>query len=189
MDDPTRAARRKPVGTEAIDMSRFIRMVLSAVFMVAIVGPSVALAGGPTHSRVSFTYTLADAVADYQAYGDNAGDCGDFVLLVDFDVERLVTTWPDREIREVHFIGHFYNAADTSRSIVRGGDFVLTMRFDADGFPESITRVGVTVYAVIDGQRIVVHAGRDVLSFATGPMSATPKAGADVSPAVCDALR
>jgi hypothetical protein len=164
-------------------------VVLSVAFMLAIVGPSVALAGGPTHARVSFTYTLADAVADYQAFGDNAGDCGDFDLLVDYTVERLVTTWPDREIREIHYIGHFYNAADTSRSIVRGGDFVLTLRFAADGSPDTITRVGVTEYAIVDGRRIVTHAGRDVLSFASGPISATPRAGGDVSPAVCDALR
>jgi hypothetical protein len=169
-------------------MPRLIRGVLLATLMLAIAGPSATLAGGPTHTRVSFTYTLADAVADYQNFGDNAGDCGDFVLLVDFHVERLVTTWPDREIREVHYSGHFYNSADTSRSIVRGGNFVLTLRLAADGSPETITRAGVMEYVIIDGRRVVTHAGRDVLSFATGPISATPKAGADVRAVVCEAL-
>ena len=170
-------------------MPRHIRSVLLAAFMLAIVGPSATLADEPVHTRVSFTYTLADAVADYQAYGDNSGDCGDFVLLVDFTVERLVTTWPDREIREIRYTGHVYNSADTSRSLVRGGDFVLTLRFSGDGSPETITRTGITEYVVIDGRRVVTHAGRDVLSFATGPISETPKAGGDVREAVCDALR
>lgn len=170
-------------------MSRRIRAVLSAALMLAIAGPSAAFAAGPTHARVSLTYTLADAVADYQAFGEHAGDCGDFVLLVDFHVERLVETWPDREIRKIHFMGHFYSAADTTRFIVRGGDFVLTLRFAADGSPETVTRAGVTEYAIIDGRRVVTHVGLDTLSFATGPIRATPRVGVDVSAAVCDALR
>lgn len=169
-------------------MPRLIRGVLLAAF-VLIVGAPAAFAAAPTHTRVTFTFTLADAMAELQAFGAHAGDCGDFVLLVDFTVERLVTTWPDREIREVHYIGHFYNATDTSRSIPRGGDFVVMLQFSADGFPETITRAGLTEYVIIDGRRVVTHVGRDVLSFVNGPISATPKAGADVSPAVCDALR
>ena len=166
-------------------MPRSIRSALLAAFMLAAIGPSATLASEPVHTRTSFTYTLADAVADYQAFGDNSGDCGDFVLLVDFAVERLVTTWPDREIREIHYTGHVYNSTDTSRSIVRGGDFVLTLRFAAG----TITRTGTMEYVIIDGRRVVTHAGRDVLSFATGPISATPKAGDDVREAVCEALR
>ncbi|MEA2619229.1 MAG: hypothetical protein QOC97_2, partial [Chloroflexota bacterium] len=133
-------------------MPRQIRSVLLAAFMLATIGPAVTLADEPVHTRLSFTYNLADAVADYQAYGDNAGDCGDFVLLVDFTVERLVTTWPDREIREIHYIGHVYNSTDTSRFLVRGGDFVVTLRFSADGSPQTITRTGIMEYVVIDGQ-------------------------------------
>ena len=38
-------------------------------------------------------------------------------------------------------------------------------------------------------RRVVTHVGRDELSFATGPISATPKAGAGVVQAVCNALR
>jgi hypothetical protein len=43
-------------------------------------------------------------------------------------------------------------------------------------------------YVEIDGQRVVTHVGRDELDFATGPISATPKAGDAVRQAVCDAL-
>jgi hypothetical protein len=43
-------------------------------------------------------------------------------------------------------------------------------------------------YVIIDGQRVTTDVGRDVLSFATGPVSATPKAGPEVRQVVCDAL-
>ncbi len=167
---------------------RLIRAILFTTLATVIAGPSATLAAGPTRSETIFTYTLADAIADYQAFGDNAGDCGDFVLLVDFHVERSVTMWADHETRHVKYSGHFYSSADTSRSIPRAGNFELTFWFGDDGFPVSLTRTGLFEYAVIDGRRVVTHAGRDELSFVTGPISATPKAGDAVSQAVCEAL-
>jgi hypothetical protein len=170
-------------------MSR-IRIALAlAVMTIGLALPASSFAAAPERFSTSFTYTLADAIADYQAFGDNAGDCGDFVLLVDFTVERSVTVFADREVRHVHYIGHFYNSEDTSRSIVRGGDFSITFALDSNGEPYQLTRTGVFEYAIIDGARVVVHVGRDELSFATGPISATPKAGDAVSEAVCAALR
>jgi hypothetical protein len=151
--------------------------------------PGAVSAAGPERFESTFTYTLDDAIADYQAFGDNAGDCGDFVLLVDYSVVRQVAVWPDREVRHVHYTGHFYSSADTTRSIVRSGDFTLTLWLDANGDPTGITRTGVFAYVVIDGQRINFNVGRDELSFATGPISATPKAGDVFAEAACDALR
>jgi hypothetical protein len=170
-------------------MNRTLRGMLLALAAMSLAGPAVVSAAGPEFSQASFTYTLADALADYQAYGDNAGDCGDFVLLIDYAVERDVARWPDREVRHVHYTGHFYSSADTSRSIVRAGDFNIEFALDAAGDPTSVTRTGVTEYVIIDGQRVVTHVGRDVLDFATGPISATPKAGSDLRAVVCDALR
>ena len=170
-------------------MSRMLRGMLLALTAMSLALPAVVSAAGPERFHTSFTYTLADALADYQAFGDNSGDCGDFVLLVDFSVERDVTLWPDREVRHVHFWGHVYNSADTSRSIVRAGDFNIEFALDDAGNPTSITRTGVFDYVIIDGQRVVTHVGRDVLDFATGPLSATPRAGSDVRAVVCDALR
>ena len=167
---------------------RLIRAVLFTALATTIVGPPTTLAGGPARTETSFTYTLADAIADYQAFGDNAGDCGAFVLLVDFHVERSVTIWPDHETRHVKYSGNFYSSADTSRSIPRAGNFELTFWYGDDGSPLSLTRTGLFEYAVIDGRRVVTHAGRDELSFVTGPISATPKAGDAVSQAVCAAL-
>lgn len=80
------------------------------------------------------------------------------------------------------------HADGTSRSIERSGDFNLTFALDANGFPTMLTRTGLFEYVVIDGRRVVTHVGRDALSFATGPISATPKAGDAVRDAVCDAL-
>jgi len=170
-------------------MSRTLRGMLLALAAMSLAWPAVVSAAGPELSHGSFTYTLADALADYQAFGDNAGDCGDFVLLIDYSVERDVARWPDREVRHVHYDGHFYSSTDTSRSIVRAGDFNIEFTLDAAGDPTSVTRTGVSEYVIIDGQRVVTHVGRDVLDFATGPISATPRAGAEVRDVVCDALR
>jgi hypothetical protein len=163
--------------------------MLLALAATSLALPAVVSAAGPELSHASFTYTLADALADYEAFGDNAGDCGDFVLLVDYAVERDVARWPDREVRHVHYTGHFYSSADTSRSMIRAGDFKLEFALDAAGEPTSVTRTGVTEYVIIDAQRVVTHVGRDVLDFAIGPISETPRAGSDVRAVVCDALR
>jgi hypothetical protein len=159
-----------------------------SVFVLALSAPMAVSAAGPERFSTSFTYTLADAIADYAAFGDSGGDCGDFVLLVDFTVERDVAVWPDREVRHVHYTGHYYSSADTSRSIERSGDFVLTFWLDANGEPTGLTRTGVFEYIVVDGRRITTHVGRDELSFATGPISSTPKAGDSLTQAACDAL-
>ena len=159
------------------------------LFALGLTAPAAVSAAGPERFETTFTYSLQDAVADYEAFGDNVGDCGDFVLLVDYTVVRQVAAWPDREVRHVHYTGHFYSSADTSRSIVRNGDFNLTFWLDANGEPTGITRTGMFEYVVIDGRRIVSHVGRDEFSFAAGPISATPKAGDSLTQAACDALR
>jgi hypothetical protein len=170
-------------------MSR-IRMALAIALTVAgLALPSAASAAGPERFGSSFTYTLADAIADYAAFGENAGNCGDFVLLIDYTVEREVAVWPDREVRHVHYSGHFYSSADTSRSIGRGGDFNLTFWLDSSGTPVAVTRTGLFEYAEINGSRVVTHVGREEIDFATGPISITPHAGDAVREAVCNALR
>jgi hypothetical protein len=170
-------------------MSRSLRGMVLALSALSLAVPAAVWAAAPQQFDSSFTYTLADAEADYEAFGSHAGDCGDFVLLVDYAVERHVTIWPDREVRHVHYDGHFYSSADTSRSIVRSGDFNIEFALDTEGNPTSITRTGVMDFVIIDGRRVNTHVGRDVLDFATGPVSATPRAGADLRELVCDALR
>ena len=112
-------------------MSRFAMLPAALLLLLTFAGPAVAAA--PPQTTTTGTFTLADAIFEYENFGVYDGDCGDFVLLVDFVVVRDVTTWPDREIRHVRYEGHFYNASDTSKSIVRNGDFALTFRFDETG--------------------------------------------------------
>jgi hypothetical protein len=171
--------------------NRTMRRSLAAATLALLASFAIsgmAVASGPERFETTFTYTLTDALADYEKFGDNAGDCGAFVLLVDYTVERQVAVWPDREVRYVHYTGHYYSSADTSRSIERSGDFTLTFWLDSTGAPTGVTRTGVFEYIVIDGRRITTNVGRDELSFATGPISATPKAGAQLTEEACDAL-
>ena len=129
----------------------------------------------PVHSTTTGTYSLADAIFDYENFGIYDGDCGDFVLLVDFDVIRSVTTWPDREIRHVRYEGHFYNASDTSKSIVRNGKFTLTFRFDATGGLLDLTSTGLYEYVEVEGHQLPTIAGRSMTDFAFDPPTSGPR--------------
>ena len=94
---------------------------------------------------------------------------------------RNVTTWPDREIRHVHYDGHFYNASDTSKSIVRGGDFTLTFRFDTSGGLSQLTSTGLFEYVEVDGHRVPTIAGRSTTDLSSDPPTnrTTPHASTD----------
>ena len=170
-------------------MSRFAVLPLALVLLLSSVG-SVA-AAAPVRSTTTGTFTLADAIFEYENFGVIDGDCGDFVLLVDFDVVRSVTTWPDREIRHVRYDGHFYNASDTSKSIVRNGDFTLTFRYDDAGELVELTQTGLFEYVVVDGHRVPTIVGRSTTDLTSDPPAtrATPRASSETPAFVCDALR
>jgi hypothetical protein len=170
-------------------MSRFAVLPAAMILLLAAVGPVAAAA--PVQSTITGTFTLADAIIDYEHFDIYDGDCGDFVLLVDFNVVRQVTTWPDREIRHVHYEGHFYNASDTSKSIVRSGDFALTFRFDAAGELLELTSTGLYEYVEVDGHRVPTIAGRAMTDFTLDPTTTrtTPHASTVTPAFVCDALR
>ena len=169
-------------------MSRFA--LLPAALLLFLTAAPVA-AAAPVKSTTIFTYTLADAIAEYEEFGIYDGDCGDFVLLVDFEVVRDVTTWPDREIRHVRYDGHFYKASDTSKSIARNGDFTLTFEFDSAGELQALTQTGLFEYVVIDGHRKPTIVGRATIDFTSDPPTewTTPQASPVTPDFVCDALR
>ena len=73
-------------------MSRFAMPFVALLMLLAIAAPVAA--AQPVHTTTTSTYTLADAIFDYENFGIYDGDCGDFVLLVDFDVIRSVTRGP-----------------------------------------------------------------------------------------------
>ena len=170
-------------------MSRFA-MLFVALLMLFVAAAPVA-AAEPVHSTTTGTYSLMDAIFDYENFGIYDGDCGDFVLLVDFDVVRAVTMWPDREVRHVRYEGHFYNASYTSKSIVRNGHFTLTFRFDATGGLLGLTSTGLYEYVEVEGHRLPTIAGRSMTDFAFDPpiSRTTPHASTETPAFVCDALR
>jgi len=170
-------------------MSRLALLPVALILSLTAAAPVAA--AGPEHSTTTGTFTLADAVFEYENFGVYDGDCGDFVLLVDFDVVREVTTWPDREIRHVRYQGHFYNASDTSKSIVRSGDFTLTFNFDESGALVGLSSTGLFEYVVIGGHRVPTIAGRFSTDFSVDPPLGenTPHASAETPAFVCDALR
>jgi hypothetical protein len=170
-------------------MSRFAVLPVALILLLAFARPIAAAA--PAHTTTTGTFTLADAISDYENFGIFDGDCGDFVLLVDFVVVRNVTTWPDREIRHVHYDGHFYNASDTSKSIVRSGDFALTFRFDDAGSLVELTSTGIFEYVEVDGHRFPTITGRAITDFTVDPPNArtTPHASTETPAFICEALR
>ena len=170
-------------------MSRFAVLPVALILLLTAAWPVAAAA--PVHSTTTGTFTLADAIFEYENFGVYDGDCGDFVLLVDFEVVREVTTWPHREIRHVRYEGHFYNASDTSKSIVRNGDFALTFRFDEAGELLELTSTGLYEYVEVDGHRIPTIAGRAMTDFTTDPPTGrtTPHSSLETPAFVCAALR
>ena len=170
-------------------MSRFAVLPAALILLLTAAGPVAA--APPVHSTTTGTYTLTHAIFDYENFGVYDGDCGDFVLLVDFDVVRNVTTWPDRETRHVRYEGHFYNASDTSKSIVRNGDFALTFRFDSVGALVELTSTGLYEYVEVDGHRVPTIIGRATTDFTSDPPTGwtTPRASTETPAFVCDALR
>jgi hypothetical protein len=170
-------------------MSRFAVLPFALILLLTAAVPVAA--AGPVHSTTTGKFTLADAIFEYENFDVYDGDCGDFVLLVDFDVLRNVTTWPDREVRHVRYEGHFYNASDTSKSIVRSGDFTLTIRFDGSGGLSELTSTGLFEYVELDGHRVPTIAGRATTDFSSEPPTnqTTPHASTATPGFVCDALR
>jgi hypothetical protein len=170
-------------------MSRFA--VLPVALLLALTAAAPAAAAGPIHSTTHGSFTLADAIFEYENFGIYDGDCGDFVLLVDYTVVRDVTTWPDRETRHVRYDGHFYNASDTSKSIVRSGNFSLTFRFDETGALVELTSTGLYEYVEVDGHRVPTIAGRATTDFRPDPPigRTTPHASTETPAFVCEALR
>lgn len=165
--------------------------VLPAALILLLTTAGLASATSPVRSTSTATFSLADAILEYETNGISDGDCGDFVLLVDFDVVRQVTTWSDREVRHVRYTGHFYNASDNSKSIVRNGQFTLTFSFDATGELAGLIQTGLFEYVVVDGHRVPTIVGRAATDFGIDPpvTVATPHAVTQTPEFVCDALR
>jgi hypothetical protein len=135
-----------------------------ALGLLMVVSSLPVAAHAPEITRnTSFSYTLADSLADFaNDPGSYEVDCGAFKVIATFDVTRTITTWPDRELRHVAYTGFFVNASDPSKMIPRNGTFERTNFFDANGDQVGGTTRGVEVWTVLDGRRVNLSAGLDV---------------------------
>lgn len=148
------------------------RQVLTGVLVLGLLAAASTLsvaAHGPVISHsTSFSYTLAEALADFAADPNGYDvDCGTFKVIDTFDVTRNITTWDDREFRHIVYNGFYVNASDPSKTLPRNGDFERTTRFDANGDPVSVIQRGVQIWTVLDGRRVTLVAGTGIDENAT----------------------
>jgi hypothetical protein len=64
-------------------MSRFA--VLPAALILLLTAAGHVAAAAPIHSTTTGTFTLADAIFEYESFGVYDGDCGDFAFTFRFD--------------------------------------------------------------------------------------------------------
>ena len=165
--------------------TRSMLLALAAVF--AIAAPTAASA--PTRETfVIPPWTLADALADYEAFGGYDFDCGTFHIISTFEGTVTVTDWGDRMLRHVVYTGRYYNASDTTKSAGRIGNTATWREFDENGEWVAVNIHGVQNMAVLpDGRHVPVDVGRAAVNFLAGEETlAGPHGNAD---ALCDALR
>jgi hypothetical protein len=163
--------------------------IIAAVAALAALAAPVAAAEPARSVQQIIPYTLADAVADYEAFGDAFTDCGDFDILATFTGTVTVTDWGDKMLRHVVFTGAFYNAADLSTSAERIGNTATWRVFDGAGNWTEVHIHGISNQAVLDGGRhIPVDVGYTGFSLALEEelASAGPTGNVDE---LCEALR
>lgn len=166
----------------------FFPIIAAAAALAAFAAPVSAVA--PTRIvQEIFPYTLADAIADHEAFGDVFTDCGDFDILATFTGTVTVTDWGDRMLRHVVFGGAFYNASDLTKSAERIGNTATWRVFDEAGNWTEVHIHGISNQAVLDeGRRIAVDVGYAGFSLELEEelRSAGPKGNTDE---LCEALR
>jgi outer membrane receptor protein involved in Fe transport len=146
---------------------RLALLIVAGVLSLAVASPAVA--APPTIDDQTFTVTRADALAAYEESGEVFQDCGDFVVLAAFTVERRVITFEDRELRLVSFTGELFRQ-DTGVAVTYAGSARIQVTFDPTGEIETITTTGLARYLIdLEGNRIVFDAG-----YFTGDFSSFP---------------
>jgi hypothetical protein len=156
--------------------------------LAAFAAPVAAAAPTRTVQEI-FPYTLADAIADYEAFAEGFTDCGDFAVLATFTGTVTVTDWGHRMLRHVVFSGAFYNASDLSKSVDRIGNTATWRVFDEAGNWTEVHIHGISNQAVLDDGRLIpVDVGYTGFSLALEEelASAGPKGNTDE---LCEALR
>jgi hypothetical protein len=128
-------------------------LTLASTLAVAAHGPEIS-------HNTSFSYTLAESLADLAADPDSYEvDCGTFKVISTFDVTRNISTWDNREFRHIVYNGFYVNASDPSKTLPRNGDFERTTWFDANDDAIRQAQRGVQIWTVLDGRRVNLVTG------------------------------
>ena len=148
---------------------RLALSIVAGVLSLAVASP--AFAAKPIMGDETVTVTRQDALDAYAADPtDIFQDCGDFVVLAAFTIERRVITFEDRELRLVSFTGELFRPDDTGLAVTYAGSARIEVKFGPTGEPETITTTGLARYLIdLEGKRIVFDAG-----FFTGDFSSFP---------------
>ena len=147
-------------------MRRTLVSIIAALMALVAMAMPVA-AAAPTRTVLEIpAYTLADAQADYAAFGEGFADCGDFDILATFEGSVTVTDWGHKMLRHVTYTGGFYNASDPSKSAGRVGNTATWRYFNAAGDWTEVHIHGLREMAVLDdGRHIAVDVGYSAFSF------------------------
>jgi hypothetical protein len=165
---------------------RFAFSVFAGVLSLAVASPAVA--APPVIEDQTFTVSREQALAAYEEFGQVYLDCGDFVVLNAFTVERRVITFEDRELRLISFTGELFRP-DTGVTVTYAGSSRREATFGPTGEIETITITGLAEYLIdLEGNRIVFDAGLRSVDFSSLPPTFTEHGIHRLIEVVCGAL-
>ena len=166
--------------------TRLVLIIVACFLSLAVASP--ASAASPIIDDQTLTVTRADALAAYEESGEVSQDCGDFVVLAAFTVERRVITFEDRELRLVSFTGELFRL-DTGVAVTYAGSARIQVTFDPNGEIETITTTGLARYLIdLEGNRIVFDAGYFKGDFSSFPPTLVEHGLKRYAEVICGAL-
>lgn len=165
-----------------------LRSLVGAALLTGIIVTG-ASAAPPVVETETWTLemALAELAIDPEAHD---GDCGSFVLVVDYTVARRTITQPDGDvIRHVSYTGNIYNASDTSESLPRSGTFMILLDFEGESL-QRIVRSGLFEWVEVDGHRVPTQVGRYSVTFGSDgvEVASTPRFTNEPPAWLCEAL-
>jgi hypothetical protein len=146
------------------------RCVAAALALTAgMLTASPAVAAPPSIDEQTFTVSREQALETYVETGEPLLDCGDFVVLAAFTVERRVITFEDRELRLISFTGELFRP-DTGVTVTYAGSARREATFGPAGEIETIAVTGLAQYLIdVEGNRIVFDAGFREVDLSSSP--------------------
>jgi hypothetical protein len=147
--------------------TRLLLSIVAGALSLAVASPAVA--APPSIDDQTFTVSREQALEAYAVTGMPYLDCGDFVVLNAFTVERRVITFEDRELRLISFIGELFRL-DTGVTVTYAGSSRREATFGPAGEIETITVTGLGQYLIdLEGNRIVFDVGFRSIDLSSFP--------------------